>query len=240
MARAKTTDRAEARRRYRALMAAEAAAGALDGEEGVPSDGGAMTSTSQRARPVAAPPRGVGSGSATQPRMSLLAALRTAAAPADVVDDVRALPWIATRTKAIWLPALLIGATGVAFLIPTLADNAIVRFLGVALLAPPPMIPAFLAGMLTPRASWLAGGIAGLLGGLMVAILITIAPSSASSTQGLDFQNLGFLVVAGPVFGMGVGAFSGFYRRFLALSSPQRQQQRKSGQSSRGPAGRRR
>lgn len=239
MARAKTTDRAEARRRYRAQQAAEAAE-ALEADEAAPPDSADGAQQPARRGAAQAPARGGSAGPGSQPRLSLLAALRVAAAPADIPGDIRALPIIATRTKAIWVPALLIGATGVAFLIPTLAENAIVRFLGVALLAPPPMIPAFLAGMLTQRASWLAGGIAGLMGGLMVAILITVAPSSTSSTQGLDVQNLGFLVLVGPVFGMGVGAFSGFYRRFLALSAPQRQAQKKSGQAAKAGAGRRR
>jgi len=33
------------------------------------------------------------------------------------------------------------------------------------------------------------------------------------------------VLVTAPLFGVAVGAFAGFYRRFLNLSSPQRQQQ---------------
>ena len=224
MARAKTTDRAEARRRYRAQLAAEAAAmsgeaataAGLDAEPQGRAGGGATSRPASRPAPGAAP------------RPSLLGALRTAAAPADIRGDLQALPVIARRTKSVWLPTVLILGTGAAFLVPALAENQIVRFLAVALLAPPPMIPAFLAGMLTPRGSWLVGGIAGLISGLTVVLLITITPGTTSTTSGLDFQNVGFLVVAGPLFGMGVGAFSGFYRRFLALSAPARQAQRKS------------
>ncbi len=211
MARAKTTDRAEARRRYRAQLAAEAGAADEAGDE-------ATTGSPARSRPPAKP-----STPSPAARMSIVQGFRAAAAPADIRADIQALPWIARRTKAIWLPAVLIVATGVAFLIPALAQNEIVRFLGVALLAPPPMIPAFLAGMLTPRGSWLAGGIAGLVAGIVVALLVTLSPAATSSAQGLDVQNLGFLLIAGPGFGMAVGAFAGFYRRFLALSAPQRQ-----------------
>lgn len=222
MARAKTTDRAEARRRHRAQLAAEAAT----------VSGGAAPAARLDAQPQGRASAGATSGatSGATPRPSLLGALRTAAAPADVRGDLRALPVIARQTKSVWLPAVLVLGTGAAFLVPALAENAIVRFLAVALLAPPPMIPAFLAGMLTPRGSWLVGGIAGLISGLTVVLLITITPGTTSTTSGLDFQNLGFLVVAGPLFGMGVGAFSGFYRRFLALSAPARQAQRKSNQ----------
>lgn len=223
MARAKTTDRAEARRRYRAQLAAEAVAESGEAAT-VGADLGPESRAGAEASGRAVPRAGVG----TTPRPSLLGALRTAAAPADVRGDLQALPVIARRTKSVWLPAVLILGTGAAFLVPALAENQIVRFLAVALLAPPPMIPAFLAGMLTPRGSWLVGGIAGLISGLTVVLLITITPGTTSTTSGLDFQNVGFLVVAGPVFGMGVGAFSGFYRRFLALSAPPRQAPRKS------------
>ena len=141
-----------------------------------------------------------------------------------------------------WVPSVLILGTGLAFLVPSLAQNEIVRLVGVAFLAPPPMIPAFLAGMLTPRGSWLTGMIAGLLSGVVVAVLITISPTTTSSTQGLDIQNVGFLAIVGPLFGLSVGAFSGFYRRFLALSTPPRRQQqsRKPSARSKGTAARRR
>ncbi|MFZ5854327.1 MAG: hypothetical protein ACOYXS_07490 [Chloroflexota bacterium] len=231
MARAKTTDRAEARRRYRAQLAAAAGADtdeAATGGTDLGPEGRTGVGTNGRTGPRAGTGAGTGTGTGTTPRPSLLGALRTAAAPADIRGDLRALPVIARRTKSVWLPTVLILGTGAAFLVPTLAENEIVRFLAVAVLAPPPMIPAFLAGMLTPRGSWLVGGIAGLISGLTVVVLITVTPGATSTTSGLDFQNVGFLVLAGPVFGMGVGAFAGFYRRFLALSAPPRRAARKS------------
>ena len=235
MARAKTTHRAEARRRYRAQLAAEeAAASSEELAPNVLSSGHPQANVVTSGRPTQARGETTTSSTASPARRpSVIGAIRIAAAPADIPGDIRALPQIAVRTKAVWVPALLIVGTGTAFLIPALAENAIVRFLGVALLAPPPMIPAFLAGMLTARASWLVGGVAGLLSGLTVAFLLTAAPATTSSTKGLDIQNIGYLLLVGPLFGMGVGAFSGFYRRFLALSSPARQQPRKSNQGSR-------
>lgn len=240
MARAKTTDRAEARRRYRAQLAH-----AEDESMGiVPSNvlsGGQPSATAVASGRATSGTGGAATAATPAPgRPSLLGSLRTAAAPASIMGDLRAFPTIAVRTKAVWLPTLLIVVTGVAFLVPPVAENAIVRFLGVALLAPPPMIPAFLAGMLTSRASWLAGGVAGLVSGLTVAVLVSVSPGTASSTQGLDIQNLGFLLVFGPGFGIAVGAFSGFYRRFLALSQPQRQRPRKPAQGPRNAGARRR
>lgn len=241
MARAKTTERAEARRRYRAQLAAEAEADAasadaeantLEGGTATPNvlSSGRRTSGSTQGAPAPRPAR-----------VGLVQAFRIAARPADIPGDLRAFPMIARRTKSIWLPTVLIVGTGALFLVPELAANPIVRFAGVALLAPPPMIPAFLAGMLTQRGSWLAGGFAGLVSGLTVAVLITVTPATTSSTQGLDVQNIGFLILVGPLFGTAVGAFSGFYRRFLALSSPPRQQAgRKSSQGSKSASTRRR
>lgn len=255
MARAKTTDRSDARRRYRAQLAAEAAAAehavnedAADVEitaANVVRGGGAAPNaissgptTSRSSARRTALGGATSGGAASGPRPSLLAALRIAAAPADIAGDLRALPQIATGTKAVWLPAILVVATGAAFLVPALAANTIVRLLGQALLAPPAMIPSFLAGMLTPRGSWLAGGVAGLIAGITVTVIIAIAPAGANPSQGLDVQNLAFILVAAPVFGVGVGAFAGFYRRFLAISSPPRQQ-RKPVPGARGSAKRR-
>jgi hypothetical protein len=240
VARAKTTDRAEARRRYRAQLAAETAAASGDAEPNTLANGQPTPNVLPSSRRASAP--AASSNPATRPvRLGLVQAFRVAAQPADIPGDLRAFPRIARRTKAVWLPTLLIVGTGAAFLIPSLADNQIVRFAGVALLAPPPMIPAFLAGMLTQRGSWLTGGFAGLVSSLLVALLITISPSTTSSTQGLDVQNIGFLILVGPTFGVAVGAFSGFYRRFLALSAPPRQQtSRKSGQGSKTASARRR
>lgn len=233
MARAKSTDRSDARRRYRAQLAAEAAEAAAsleaadaDAAEGGTTRSGVATPNVISGGPTAARTSGrrtAQGGAAPVPRPSLLASLRIAASPADVAGDLRALPQIATGTKAVWLPAILVVVTGAAFLVPALAENTIVRLLGQALLAPPAMIPSFLAGMLTPRGSWLAGGVAGLIAGVTVTVIIAIAPAGANPSQGLDVQNLAFILLAAPVFGVGVGAFAGFYRRFLASSAPPRQ-----------------
>jgi hypothetical protein len=245
VARAKTTQRAEARRRYRAQIAAETAAAETaatsgDVEANTLASGQPTPNVLSAGRRASAPASG-SNPPAPPARLGLVQAFRVAAHPADIPGDLWAFPRIARSTKAVWLPTLLIVGTGVVFLVPALAENQIVRFAGVALLAPPPMIPAFLAGMLTQRGSWLTGGFAGLVSGLVVALLITISPSTTSSTQGLDVQNIGYLILVGPTFGVAVGAFAGFYRRFLAMSAPARtRSQRKSGQGSKAASARRR
>ena len=93
------------------------------------------------------------------------------------------------------------------------------------------MIPAFLAGMLTARASWLAGGVSGILASVLLAAYIAVAPATGPVDR---LSAIGTAVVSGVPFAFGVGAFAGFYRRFLAMSTPPRQQQRRASQGVKG------
>ncbi len=216
MARAKTTYRAEARRRYRASKAAEAdaaQAGTAEPGAGAP-EAEAGARDAKRAAPSAARP-------APGERPSLLTALRIAAAPADIRADLRAFPDIARRTKAVWLPAVVVIASGVALFISAFVQAPLLGLVGVVILNPP-MIPSFLAGMLAPRASWLAGGIAGILGSVILAVLVFVAPSTTQT----DRVSEASVLLTGVVFSFAVGAFAGFYRRFLALSAPASRQKR--------------
>jgi hypothetical protein len=92
-----------------------------------------------------------------------MGSLRAAAGPADIRGDLRALPSVILRSKAGWVPAALIAGTTLAMLVPSLASNALVAMASNVVLQPPPMIIAFLAGMLAPRAGWLMGGLQTLL-----------------------------------------------------------------------------
>ncbi len=257
MARAKTTDRAEARRRYRAQLAAEAEAEAAAADVGgMPWDGSAEPSVPNRlsrgaaianrlgvGRPAAAPepPSGtqararaqagsarVQPAPATTPqagRLGIVDSFRLASSPANLRADVEAFPSIARHSNAVWLPVAIVVATGLAYLVPTLRQNTIVVFLVQALLAPPAMIPSFLAGMLTRRAAWLAGAVAGLASSVMAILVILSVPLSGATQVTTSASDALWIIVVGPLFGAGVGAFAGFYRRFLAFSSPNRQQQ---------------
>jgi hypothetical protein len=221
VARAKTTYRADARRRYRAARAAEttaeaeareaAAAARIETPDAAPP---ARRQASSRSGSVT--PAGARRPAAGGERPSLLASLRIAAAPADVMGDIRAFPTIARTSKAVWVPALLDVASAVALFVSAAVDAQMLAFLGSAVLTPP-MIPAFLAGMLAPRASWLAGGVAGIIGSLLVATYIAVAPAAASVDR---LSYVTSALVTGILFSFLVGAFAGFYRRFLALSAP--------------------
>ena len=227
MARAKRTERADARRRYRVAT------------EGAPDD----AVVDSAAVPAAAVPRdqrdrrpaGSAPGAPPPPRPSFMTSLRVAAGPVDIRGDLRAFPSIVVRSKAAWVPGLVILGTTVAMMIPSLAANQFVAMAGNVILQPPPMIIAFLAGMLAPRGAWLMGGLAGLAAGLAYVLVVTVNTDVLVTPLGFTYlvsteQKVAYaqnVLITSPVFGMAVGAFAGFYRRFLNMSAPQRQAARK-------------
>jgi hypothetical protein len=217
VARAKRTDRAEARRRYRAAIQAEAIeADEADDTGTSPSGAGARAaeaSAPRNGRP-APPPSG---------RVGLVTAFRLSARPADVRADLAALPWIVRHTKAIWVPTLLIVASSALILLPGGIHNQWTALAYYAFVFPPPMASAFLAGILTPRGAWLAGGVVGLISAIVFAPMAPTLASAAQAPARTDpVWSIGYAFIASPVFGMAVGAFAGFYRRFLAISNPNR------------------
>ena len=145
MARAKRTDRAEARRRYRAEMAG--IEDADDGVEPAAERRGATPRQGAEARKYPSPSGRIGMG----------AAFRQSIHPVNLRADLAALPWLVTHTKAFWLPALIrrrrpspsrssVGPNIVTALRSTLLRRRRRRSAAV-----------FLAGFLAPRASWLLG-----------------------------------------------------------------------------------
>jgi len=209
VARAKRTQRADARRRYRQAVAAEESSG----------DAAATTAIPTAAR--ADRPRSPAAPTAPAERPSVVAAFRSSASPANIRADIAAFPSIARGSKAVWVPTLLSVAAGAVFVAFAGQDNAIVFLAFNALVQPPPMATAFLAGILAPRASWLAGGVVSLLSAVVYAIVVAIYPSAGTSvTPELRAQAILFALVASPLLGVAVGAFAGFYRRFLRTTNP--------------------
>jgi len=229
VARAKRTERAEARRRYRSVV------GATENPELEMDEADVLDA------PTAALPRGsrtkraeagaTARGAVTAPpRVGFVASLRRAAGPADIRADLRALPSIAIHSKALWVPLLVIGGVTALFFVPGISKNPIVALLGNLALQPPPMILPFLAGMLAPRGAWLVGGIVALANALAYGLLFGVFTNSVQTGLGFTYlmttdQKVGVIVNAiltSVPFGILVGAFSGFYRRFLAMSAPAR------------------
>jgi hypothetical protein len=230
VARAKRTDRAEARRRYRAAVSETSDAqpsGSSAGTRGAV----APAAVPREARAKAAPARPGQSAAPTQ--LGLIASLRAAYGPANVIDDIKALPDIALRSKAIWLPGGLIVTTGLLMQLVGGSGGPIIQMLASLVLAPPPMVIAFLAGILAPRGGWLVGGLMSTF-----AAFVYVGISWAWSTTSVtalgwtytltDAQKWAFatsVLLPAPVFGIAVGAFAGFYRRFLKIASPKRETQ---------------
>ncbi len=230
MARAKRTQRAEARRRHRSEVGVPENQDLELDEADAPESTAVAPSRSSRDRRVDSGPTTRRSASTPAPRAGFVAGLRRAAGPADIRADLRALPSIAIHSKALWLPLAVIGGITLLFFIPGISKNPLVALLGNLALQPPPMILPFLGGMLAPRGAWLVGGIVALANAIAYGLLFGVFTNSVQTGLGFTYlmttdQKIGIIlnaVLTSVPFGLLVGAFAGFYRRFLAMSTPAR------------------
>ena len=179
MARAKRTDRAEARRRYRAATAPEPIDGAATGEAGDQPGSTTGTSAATAARPTGAP---AGSGMAW--------AFRAAFRPVHVRQDFESVPWIAVHTKALWVPVLITLASTVLVAV-TGGNDMLSAFLYQYFILTPAIGGVFIAGFLAPRASWLLGVIVGLVAAACYSFLglsgvVPIGPTVELGGRGRD------------------------------------------------------
>src|SRR5438874_11546431 len=127
VARAKRTDRAEARRRYRATTAPqENLEEDLEGDDSssaaTPAAGASRSRGTTTGRgPTSPTPRpSTRPGDAAPQRPGITAAFRGAVRPVDVRSDLLYLPTLATRlpdARAVWLPALAAVGSGAFFLV---------------------------------------------------------------------------------------------------------------------------
>ena len=236
MARAKRTERADARRRYRGTQV-EVVGEEADGDAAPAAgaaaarDRGRQTRTS-RDVPPAAPQR----------PPSFTGAFRAAARPLNVRDDLAFLPRL-IRHRSVWIPVLATTVAGI-LLVAVGGTNQLVNIVAQVFVVPPPMAASFLAGLLAPRASYLAGGIAGIWAALVfTAVVFTVSSATEIPVTTDDRVSVALYGLAvSPLFGIAVGGFAGYYRRFLAVSSParRRQEQSRSARGSNRPAPRRR
>lgn len=205
MARAKRTERADARRRYRVEGPAPA-------EEG--------------AAPAAAP--------AAPARRSIRSAFTGAMRPLDWRADLRLLPAL-LRHRSFLLPSLLAVLSTAGFVtswqgvdpdaIETATDPGAARY--VTYLAvnffviAPPAAGSFLAGFLAPRASWLVGALLGVVATACYAV-IAFAIFAPSSGQDAAVAGIAQSALAGPMGAALFASAAAWYRRFLALANPNR------------------
>ncbi len=213
MARAKRTARADARRRYRAEQGLPEPDGELDDDVTVES-GAAASATS---------PKSAGGQPA---RIGLAQAFRLSFRPVHVADDLRALPSLILN-KALWIPVLLTIGSTAAFVV-TGGLDILTRFAFTYFVQTPAIGGVFIAGFLAPRASWLLGLIVGLVAAICYSALILTIGSAAAPDPTVQVQARDAVVAAfiGSI-GMGIlfASVAAWYRRFLQISSPNRQRQ---------------
>lgn len=206
MARAKRTERAAARRRYRAAIEPEL----LEAEE-------AREATApRRATP---PPR----PSSETVRVGIGAALRASFHPLNVREDVATLPSLA-RHRSLWLPILVTVASTVAVVV-TQGKDVITPFLFAYFVQTPALGGVFLAGFLAPRASWLLGAIVGVVAAAGYVAILAIVPGAISPTAPgaakIEEVALSAFLLS-PIMGGVFASLAAWYRRFLTLTNPNR------------------
>lgn len=232
MARAKQTNRAEARRRYRQ------ATQPIDLEtEDTPEAPAAAAARPGSAKPaVAAGPQ----------RPGFMAAFRGAYHPAHPREDLRALPSLLKHWSFLAGAGLVLLGAIVAYAVPGYTGSAFAWELLV--LPGSALAPQLVAGFFAKRASYMLGFLIGLFQGIVFTVFLTqLAPRLGTEVPAGSLGNLLTLsFLTGPVSGALFAAAAAWYRRFLALSSPRRAQQGRQGSSrtsakanqSRRPAGR--
>jgi hypothetical protein len=231
VARAKRTDRAEARRRYRASIVEPNDIDDLD-DEVVP------------AAPVAAKPSTNAAQGAARPSMG--AAFRSAFRPLDLRGDLRALPML-LRHKSFLLPVILSGLS--VAIVPLLGANSLTSAFFVYFAAGPPLGAVLLAGFLSPRASWLVGLLVCLVALAFQAVAFSlpafyvyldgVIDSTTNAPLGRDVARNALLgqALIGIPYGAVFAAMAAWYRRFLTRASPGRQRPAQTG--ARRPDGKR-
>lgn len=215
MARAKrsSSERAAARRRYRAAIeAGELDADGLEGTGEAASAGADGRRSSQSARPS-------GRGA----RMGFGAALRASFHPLRLREDLAALPSLITH-RALWLPVLITIATAVATA-ATGGTDIVTGLLFTYFIVTPAIGGAFLAGFLAPRASWLLGIVVAVIAGACYVAMGSLGrlPGEFNTVfQTSPGAAIVSSLIGAPLFGALFASAAAWYRRFLSLTSPSR------------------
>lgn len=227
MARAKRTDRNEARRRYRAGQASRI----IDPESGEPLAPNTLANDATAK-----------SGAATQPvRPGLMGVFRGSFRPLDLRGDLLAAPkvlthWALLASVAVSVVATILYITSTSELGAsldfslsdpmagkTIGSVSNIAYLVISLfVAPPPAAGAFLIGFTAVRASWLGGLVQGLVAGVCYAA-IALSPAGRLLTGGNPPDvYIANAIVLGPIGGMLFASAAAWYRRFLNSANPNR------------------
>jgi len=218
LARAKNTDRAEARRRTR------------EQQRAVEVQPNVLTTDATTVAVDAGPSVGT--------------SMRSSLRMPNVLEDLRALPGMILHTPKVWIPFI---ALLVSFILAMLLPRSTTIFIGpgqfgtvlgttilpsgtdtiaalfVQLTLPPTaLFIFFIGGFLAPRASYLVGALLGLVDGIFWAIFQLSAGSAADDTSGglgaTSISDVVAIVFFAMVIGILAAGFAAWYRNFLRQS----------------------
>ena len=226
MARAKRTDRTDARRRHRA----EQAALAVDPEADATGDSATSNGASKGTTVATAPAR-----------PSFMSAFRASFRPVDLRSDLRSLPQIVTHWGLLVSLAATVASTAVFILSTnefalsldlTLSDPTAgkpigtisnISYIAVSLfVAPPPAAGAFLVGFTATRASWLGGLIYGVVAAACYTVIL-LSPTGRLFIGGNPPEPyIANAWIVAPIGAAFFASASAWYKRFLHLANPNR------------------
>lgn len=238
LARAKRTDRTDARRRYRAQLSA-ADGGADAGDELVVVDaagdpirrkGGASSAPSASAGPRPARP-------------SFMGAVRGAYHAPNYREDLAVLPRLLVHWSVLLSAALAVVGTGALLaggtsLVGTSGATSssgatTIAYIGSMLVSlfvgPPPFGAALLIGFMVPRATYMVGLVFGAFAALCLTVLVLAQPvQPGATTSPAEYIAYAWLfgILGSAFFTAGIA----WYKRFLDLLNPNRGQRQKASQ----------
>jgi hypothetical protein len=199
LARAKSTARAEARRRYRASQVAA--------ENDVPAADASATTAG------GIPPARRGLFGFSMP---------------DWRGDLRTFPHELRTNRWWWISALLLLSTPVAYALALNSneDTAGPFSLYVRLMVSPPAIPVLVAGFMSRRAPYLIGLVLGVLDGILIAAFQVASQDPAAPVAQDAFLVGSVAVLSAAVLGAGFAWLAFIYKGWLQNSSRRRIEQR--------------
>jgi hypothetical protein len=215
-------DRAEARRRHRAALAAGGAPTELGDEAAdVTQESTPPAAAARKAAPR--PTAARAGGQSTPPRSGIIASARLAYRRVDVRKDLRQIPALVVH-RSVWVPILLSLISIVAFAV-TGPTNSITAFAFNIFGLPPAMAAVFITGFFAPTAAWLTGAIVGITVSVFYSVFLVVVsqgfvPGVPAGGADQVPQSVLSAFVIGPLYGMVLGAAAAWYKRFLQYSSP--------------------